>query len=96
MLRSVLYNSKDEQSSGFYKSNLISSSMIDYHIAFFPLEISHVKQCISAQAREINISDIDICVKNIIERIEFVPSKSRYFSATGCKKIFIFVIAFCT
>ncbi|KAF1741101.1 hypothetical protein MXB_1844 [Myxobolus squamalis] len=95
MLRSFLYNNKDERNSGFFQSTLIGTSQIDYYFAFMPLEKNHVKQCIISESVESGVIDIDDCVEKVLERIEFIPTISMHFSATGCKKIFMFVSAFC-
>ena len=62
-------------------------SSVDCFVPFLPLQRSHVKQCImsDAEVKHFDLNDAEVEV--VADELQYFPSNSPTFSATGCRAV---------
>nr|XP_029734072.1 torsin-1A isoform X1 [Aedes albopictus] len=74
------------ENTGFFRSHLVDSHVVDYYIPFLPLEASHVRSCIMQEFSLYNITksqiDEDI-LRMVMKHVTF----EGIFVNGGCKRI---------
>ncbi|XP_073679759.1 torsin-1A-like [Garra rufa] len=72
--------------SGFLHS-VIDEHLIDHHVPFLPLMLKHVRQCVMAEMRNMNIKPNYDLADKVARDMPFFPEKEIIFSVKGCKSI---------
>ena len=82
LLKTLAFNNR----GGFRKSEMVSSSFIDFFIPFLPLERKHVKECIKValQIRGKPVNN-ETLVDEIANELHYFPKGNKAFSTSGCK-----------
>lgn len=76
------------EKGGFYKSDTITSKLIDHHIPFLPMERSQIEQCIRDVFIHWGIKQpVDSDVKEVLSNIRFGPLGYDLYSNSGCKTL---------
>ncbi|KAF7217569.1 torsin family 1 [Nothobranchius furzeri] len=77
----------NNNNSGFFRTNLIDKSLIDFFVPFLPLEYLHVVQCAMAEMKARRLEpDRDVADK-VARDLVYFPKSERVFSVKGCKTI---------
>ncbi|KAK3920226.1 Torsin-1B [Frankliniella fusca] len=85
---SMIRHGSFNEEGGFHKADVITSSLIDHHVPFLPLEEKHVRLCILAAFKKYGyISPPDRLVQNILDDLIFLPEGQELFSSSGCKRV---------
>ena len=83
LLKTLAFNNR----GGFRKSEMVSSSFIDFFIPFLPLERKHVKECIKVAlqicGKPVNNETLD----EIANELHYFPKGIEAFSTSGCKLV---------
>ncbi|NXG62216.1 TOR1B protein, partial [Hemiprocne comata] len=87
-LQSLLSNEIfQNRNSGFFHSQVIQKSLIDYFVPFLPLEYNHVRQCVQEELRvQGHPKDEDLISEIAFEMTDY-PSEERLYSSKGCKTV---------
>ncbi|RVE66028.1 hypothetical protein OJAV_G00122520 [Oryzias javanicus] len=88
---SLSFSIFNNENSGFFHSSLIKDNLVDFFVPLFPLEYSHVVQCIMAEmkiraSKGEGLPDLDVANK-VAKEWRYFPKTERAFSSTGCKTI---------
>lgn len=79
-----LFNNKN---SGFWRSSLIDSNVVDFFVPFLPLERRHIVMCALAEMTALRLApDITIAEK-VADDIPYFPTEDTIFSVRGCKSV---------
>ncbi|XP_030846698.1 torsin-1A [Strongylocentrotus purpuratus] len=74
--------------AGFKKARIIDSHLVSHFIPFFPLELSHVRQCIQAEFKDRGYPSNVISEDEVLAILQFDgPNGSRVFAVRGCKNV---------
>ncbi|XP_030846697.1 torsin-1A-like [Strongylocentrotus purpuratus] len=74
--------------AGFNKARIIDSHLVSHFIPFFPLELSHVRQCIQAEFKDRGEASNSISEDEVLAKLQFDgPNGSRVFAVKGCKNV---------
>ncbi|XP_018952848.1 torsin-1A-like isoform X1 [Cyprinus carpio] len=83
----IFRNIFSDENSGFLHSSIIDEHLIDHYIPFLPLMLKHVRQCVMAEMRHLNIKPNYDLADKVARDMPFFPEKERIFSAKGCKSV---------
>jgi hypothetical protein len=84
----ILSNEALKKVGGFLHASLLEHKLIDYFVPFLPLEKSHVRQCVEDDLKEKNLIAVTEEVKKrVVDKLEYFPRDSQWFSKSGCKKV---------
>ena len=76
------------EKGGFYRSDTITSNLIDYYIPFLPMEEKHVRACINDEFQKFGYGIAPPeAVKSILGDMTFMPEEEKIYSTAGCKRI---------
>ncbi|XP_051947802.1 torsin-1A-like [Xyrauchen texanus] len=82
----IYQNILNEKDNGFWQSSLLGQHLVDHFIAFLPLELKHVRQCVLAEMANLNMTeDFDLADK-VAKDMSFIPPDN-IFAVKGCKSI---------
>eukprot|EP00057_Strongylocentrotus_purpuratus_P000719 XP_001181741.2 PREDICTED: torsin-1A [Strongylocentrotus purpuratus] len=68
---------------GFKKARIINSHLVSHFIPFFPLEASHVRQCIQAEFKDRGYESNSLSEDEVLAELQF----DGVFSVKGCKNV---------
>uniref|UniRef100_A0A3B4H6E5 Torsin-1A C-terminal domain-containing protein n=1 Tax=Pundamilia nyererei TaxID=303518 RepID=A0A3B4H6E5_9CICH len=80
----IVFNSDQ---SGFSKSTLIDSCLLDVFIPFLPLEYKHVVQCAMAAMRDKGLQPDENVADQVARSLVYHPKLERVFATSGCKTV---------
>jgi len=76
------------EEGGFHHSDTIKSNLIDHYVPFLPLELEHVKACISDEFALRGIHyPAEQYVNEVLDFVEWGPRPENLYSKTGCKRL---------
>ncbi|XP_030854055.1 torsin-1A [Strongylocentrotus purpuratus] len=88
MERIIMNEVSENPDAGFYKARIISSHLVSHFIPFFPLEASHVRQCIHAEFKVRGYASTSSLEDDVLAQLQFNgPRGSRVFAVKGCKNV---------
>eukprot|EP00067_Danio_rerio_P051433 XP_684868.5 torsin-1A-like isoform X1 [Danio rerio] len=79
-----VYNDKN---CGFLHTSIIDEHLIDHFIPFLPLELKHVRQCVLAEMKHLNITKDDELADEVARDMPYFPEEERIFAVKGCKSV---------
>ncbi|XP_057337618.1 torsin-1A-like [Microplitis mediator] len=82
----LVSNGAFNEKGSFYKSDTITTSLIDHYVPFLPLESEHVEKCIEAAFRERGRSPSAQQIQDVMSHVTFIPPLE-IFAKSGCKRI---------
>nr|QCP68959.1 serosal cuticle-related protein 8 [Nilaparvata lugens] len=79
----------NDDTSGFYMSDIIESHLIDHYVPFLPLEEEHVRKCIKAEItkQSAHLLNVDEVLDKIKRTQPFGPKPYNLYASSGCKQI---------
>ncbi|XP_073795408.1 torsin-1A-like isoform X2 [Danio rerio] len=78
-------NVYNDPNCGFLHSSIIDHHLIDHFIPFLPLELKHVRQCVLAEMKHLNIKTNYDLADEVVKDMPFFPDEERIFAVKGCK-----------
>ncbi|XP_034234947.1 torsin-1A-like [Thrips palmi] len=91
MIRQGAFN----EEGGLFKSETITTSLIDHYIPFLPLEEKHVRKCIHDEFLKLGYpTSPPGAAELILEEMTFMPDDVHLYSVTGCKRVSAKVTAY--
>ncbi|KAI1887924.1 hypothetical protein AGOR_G00195490 [Albula goreensis] len=79
-----VFNNKN---SGFWRSSLLDSHVVDYFVPFLPLEYKHVFMCALAEMSALGLAPDTSMARNVVADMPYFPQEERLFSVKGCKSV---------
>ncbi|CAH8535921.1 unnamed protein product [Schistosoma intercalatum] len=73
---------------GLQYSELITKHLITAVIPFLPLQPTHVRKCVQDAAKRRNVTFSEDMVQFVLDELEWSPEGSKFFSVSGCKRVY--------
>lgn len=102
-IQNSIYHNKEENDKGMWHASIIDSYLIDFYVPFLPLERDHVRNCIKAEFRNYNLTNVhstlawagvklnyeitDEELEQIVDEHVYEPPGYKKYSSSGCKRV---------
>lgn len=73
---------------GLHASDLIQKHLISAMVPFMPLQSEHVTRCITDAAAARGLQATEDMIAFILDELEWFPEGSKFFSVSGCKRVY--------
>ena len=75
------------EAGGLYRSDIVSSALVDLYVPFLPMERQHVRLCVLDELRRRRVlKDQEEAVQYVLQQIRF-DSSEQVFARSGCKDV---------
>ena len=84
----LIRNGAFNEAGGLHHSTVIERSLVDHFVPFLPLEKSHVRACVRAEAELEQLRSVtDADVEEVMNQLVYWPRDVELYAEAGCKRI---------